>query len=96
MKAYSFLNKILAESNADAVTLALKSEIDYLQGRNEELRSHVLILKGDLTKSQTTLIKAQDEVNIEMTTEEARGTKHRVNNLSIFKRSTDSTMTFVS
>jgi hypothetical protein len=76
MKAYSFLNKILAESNADAVTLALKSEIDYLQGRNEELRSHVLILKGDLTKSQTTLIKAQDEVNIEMTTEEARGTKH--------------------
>lgn len=63
MKTYSFLNQILTDNGADGISLALKSEIDYLQGRNEELRGQILQLKSDLNKSQVSLIKAQDEVN---------------------------------
>lgn len=66
VKNYSFLNKLLGESNADQITLALKSEIDFLQGRNEELRSHISSLKNDMNKSQAALIKAQDEVGFKI------------------------------
>jgi hypothetical protein len=63
LKTYSFLNQILTDNGADGISLALKSEIDYLQGRNEELRGQILQLKSDLNKSQVSLIKAQDEVS---------------------------------
>ena len=42
-----FLNQILTDNGADGISLALKSEIDYLQGRNEELRGQILQLKSD-------------------------------------------------
>lgn len=64
MKTYSFLNQILADGSADALSLALKSELDFLQGRNEELRGEILQFKAELKQSQTALIKAQDEVFI--------------------------------
>ncbi len=57
------MNQILTDNGADGISLALKSEIDYLQGRNEELRGQILQLKSDLNKSQVSLIKAQDEVS---------------------------------
>jgi hypothetical protein len=63
LKTYSFLNQILTDNGADGISIALKSEIDYLQGRNEELRGQILQLKSDLNKSQISLIKAQDEVS---------------------------------
>ena len=44
------------------MSLALKGEIDFLQGRNEELRAQLAQLKTELTHSQTSLIKSQDEV----------------------------------
>lgn len=61
-KSYSFLNQILADCNADAISLALKSELDFLQGRNEELRTEIVQMKADLNKSTSSLIRAQDEV----------------------------------
>ncbi|CAF0743692.1 unnamed protein product [Brachionus calyciflorus] len=63
MKSYDFLNKILADTNADSIALALKSEIDFLQGRNEELRSEVVSMKSELNKAQTSLIKSQEEID---------------------------------
>jgi hypothetical protein len=63
MKTYAFLNDILAtDGNANGISLALKGEIDYLQGRNEELREQIVQLKSENSKSQVALIKAQDEV----------------------------------
>jgi hypothetical protein len=63
MKAYSFLNKILIDGGSpDAINMALKGEIDYLQGRNEELRHIILQQKNDLNNVQKNLIKAQDDV----------------------------------
>lgn len=63
MKAYSFLNKILLEGGgADAITLALKSEIDFLSGRNEELRATILHQKNEINNSQKNLTRLQDEV----------------------------------
>lgn len=64
MKTYAFLNQVLTDGNlANNVTLALKGEIDQLQGRNEELRSQLLLLKTDLNKSQVNVIKYQDEID---------------------------------
>lgn len=61
IKSYDFLNKILADSNCDSITLALKSELDFLQGRNEELRSEIVQIKSELKKTQISLIKSQEE-----------------------------------
>lgn len=41
--------------------LVLKSEIDYLQGRNEELRIQLTETKNEAAKQQIGLNKAQDE-----------------------------------
>ena len=66
MKAYSFLNKILVDGgSADAINMALKGEIDFLLGRNEELRNSILQQKNDFNQVQKSLIKAQDEVSKE-------------------------------
>jgi hypothetical protein len=46
----------------DGNNLVLRSEIDYLQGRNEELRSQLVEVKTELTKHQISLSKAQVEV----------------------------------
>ncbi len=62
LKTYSFLNQLISENGADGMSMALKGEIDYLQGRNEELRGQIIQLKSELNKSQVNLIKAQDEV----------------------------------
>ena len=59
--SYDFLNKILADSNSDSILLALKSEIDFLQGRNEELRSEIVATKSELKKTQMTLMKSEEE-----------------------------------
>ena len=61
IKAYSFLNQILAEGGS--VDIALKSEIDYLHGRNEELTNQILIFKAEASKAQLNLLKAQDEID---------------------------------
>lgn len=64
MKAYSFLNKILLEGGgADAVNLALKSEIDYLLGQNEELRNQVLQQRAEIKNSNKSVTLLQDEVD---------------------------------
>ena len=64
MKAYSFLNKILLEGGgADAVNLALKSEIDYLLGRNEELRNQILQQRAEIKNSNKSVTLLQDEVD---------------------------------
>lgn len=64
MKTYAFLNQILTDGNmANNVTLALKGEIDSLQGRNEELRSQLMQLKNELNKSQVACLKQQDEID---------------------------------
>ena len=60
MKTYAFLN--MTDGNAKNVNLALKSEIDFIQGRNEELRSQLIQLKNDLKKSQISLAKAETDV----------------------------------
>jgi hypothetical protein len=61
LKAYSFLNQILAEGGS--VDIALKSEIDYLHGRNEELTNQILIFKAESNKAQVNFLKAQDEID---------------------------------
>ena len=61
LKAYSFLNQILAEGGS--VDIALKSEIDYLHGRNEELTNQILIFKSESNKAQVNLAKAQEEID---------------------------------
>lgn len=68
MKAYSFLDKIILEGGGpDAVNLALKSEIDYLLGRNEELRSVLLQQKHEINNANKNQTRLQDEVeNIDM------------------------------
>lgn len=67
MKAYSFLNKILLEGGgADAINLALKSEIDYLLGRNEELRSSILQQKNEINNSHKNQTRLQDEVSFDL------------------------------
>ena len=62
MKSYSFLNQLLSNSNTDGMTLALKSEIDFMLGRNEELRGQLSLSHSELAKSQAQLAKAQDEL----------------------------------
>lgn len=59
--SYDFLNKILADSNSDSVLLALKSEIDFLQGRNEELRNEIVATKSELKKTHISLMKSEEE-----------------------------------
>ena len=63
LKAYSYLNQMIIDGNGDPINLALKAELDYLHGRNEELRAQIIQYKADLNKSQTSLTKAQDEVH---------------------------------
>lgn len=63
LKAYSYLNQMIIDGNADPINVALKAELDYLHGRNEELRTQIIQYKSDLNKSQNSLTKAQDEVN---------------------------------
>jgi len=62
MKSYSFLNQILAENNADGMSLVLKAEIDNLVGRNDELRAQLAQVKADCNRAQLSASKAQDEV----------------------------------
>ena len=54
---------MIIDGNADPINVALKAELDYLHGRNEELRTQIIQYKSDLNKSQNSLTKAQDEVN---------------------------------
>jgi centrosomal protein CEP290 len=63
MKSYSFVNQLLSNTTQDGITLALKSEIDFQHGRNEELRTQILQLNAELRKSQLGQAKAQDEID---------------------------------
>jgi centrosomal protein CEP290 len=63
MKNYSFLNQFLSNGNLDDITMALKSEVDFLQGRNEELRTLMTQTQNDFNRNQSLLQKAEDEVN---------------------------------
>ena len=62
-KAYAFLNQILSDDSQNSIPLALKAEIDYLNGRNEELRTQLTELRVELNKSQATFNRAQDEID---------------------------------
>lgn len=62
MKSYAFLNMIDGGS-ANNVNLAFKSEIDYIQGRNEELRTQLVQVKGELKTAEIKLAKFEDEVD---------------------------------
>jgi centrosomal protein CEP290 len=62
MKSYAFLNQILSSTSSDGITLALKSEIDFQQGRNEELRAQILHLDTELQKTHASLVKSEDEL----------------------------------
>lgn len=62
MKSYAFLNQVLSDISADGISLALKSEIDYLLGINDELRTQIMNLKKETNRSNASLLKAQDEV----------------------------------
>lgn len=53
---------MLEGGGADAINLALKSEIDYLLGRNEELRSSILQQKNEINHSNKNVTRLQDEV----------------------------------
>ena len=62
-RAYSFMNQILADTSLDGVNLALKGEIDYLNGRNEELRTQLIEQRNELSKILSSFNKAQDEID---------------------------------
>lgn len=62
----SFRNLALynfTDSGVDGNLLVLKSEIDYLQGRNEELRTQLAESKNELMKNTTNLRKTQPDVS---------------------------------
>jgi len=59
LRSYAFLN--LTNGEADSTSLAFKAEIDFIQGRNEELRLQASGLRAELRAAQTALAKAEDE-----------------------------------
>ena len=60
---YSFLNQMLSEGGpGNSALIALKSEVDFLEGQNEELRSQLKTSKNELAKCQLSLAKAQEDV----------------------------------
>jgi len=61
LKSYAFLNLINSDSSPDSISLAFKAEIDFIQGRNEELRIQTSGLKNELRLAQIGLAKAEEE-----------------------------------
>ena len=52
------------DSGVDGNMLVLKSEIDYLQGRNEELRAQLAQSRNDITRNTMNLNRNQGDVRV--------------------------------
>ena len=61
MKSYAFLGLANGVDSVGGVNLALKGEIDFLQGRNEELRAQLMAMRVDLKANQMSLARAEEE-----------------------------------
>lgn len=63
MKTYAFLNlgAGVDGTTANGINLALKGEIDFLQGRNEELRVQLMELKTEAKATRISLARAEEE-----------------------------------
>lgn len=61
-KTYAFLSLGAGDdSTANGINLALKGEIDFLQGRNEELRVQLMELKTESKATRISLARAEEE-----------------------------------
>lgn len=81
MKSYSFVSQMISQnaSGLDGIALELKSELDFVLGRNEELRGQVVQLNRQLCHAQTEANKWQEE------SEKLKGDVRYMNNSSSAK-----------